>query len=315
MRAVKPLLALGGLVLLGFMLSKLSRVELTAALVRVGPWALVTPLLAAGWLLTNALALQQLLPSGVSLWGLWRNRFVSEGYNNLLPLLGLGGEGFKVRHLARTIPVADAVTATLEERLIDGVLGLWQPAACVALGAALLPLPRVAHDAALASALGSFALGIVALAAIFTPWPYRLAARAARLFGATAAPPATQDSVPATTATPRPKLGLRATASAVGWMLAGRVIGVSEIALIMLRLGHAPSLTEWLFVYGAFGVVGTIAWPVPGNLGVNEAAAVLLFQWLGLPAADGMALALVRRARLLAVSSFGVALFAAERRR
>jgi uncharacterized membrane protein YbhN (UPF0104 family) len=154
--------------------------------------------------------------------------------------------------------------------------------------------------------VGSFVLGLAALAAIFTPWPYRLAARAARLFGETA--PSGGDGT-------RPRLGLQATAIAVGWMLVGRVLGVGEVALIMLRLGHAPSLVQWIFVYGAFGVVGTIAWPVPGNIGVNEAAAVLLFQWLGLPAADGMALALVRRARLLLVSSFGVALFAAERRR
>jgi uncharacterized membrane protein YbhN (UPF0104 family) len=305
MRAIKPLLAFGGLVLLGFMLSKLSRAELAAALERVGPMALVTPLLAAGWLFTNAMALQQFLPRGVSILGLWRNRFVSEGYNNLLPLLGLGGEGFKVRHLARTIAVDDAVTATLKERLVDSVLGLWQPAACVALGAALLPLPHAAREAVWASAAGSFALGLGAVAVIFTPWPYRLAARAGRLFGGTA--PAVDVE--------RPRLGVRATAIAVGWMLVGRVLGIGEIALIMLRLGHAPSLVEWIFVYGAFGVVGTIAWPVPGNIGVNEAAAVLLFQWLGLPAADGMALALVRRARLLAVSSFGVALFAAERRR
>ena len=307
MRAVKPLLALAGLALLGLMLSKLSRVELAADLARVGPWALLTPLLACGWLYSNAMALYVFLPPAVSKWGLWRNRFVSEGYNNLLPLLGLGGEGFKVRHLQRTIPLDEAVTATLKERLVDSVLGLWQPAACVALGAIVLPLSRAGHDAAVASAVGSFALGCVALAAIFTPWPYRLAARATRLLSGKAA----ANDAPA----PRPKLGVRATIASVGWMLVGRVLGVCEIGLIMWRLGHAPSIVEWIFLYGAFGVVGTIAWPVPGNLGVNEAASMLLFQWLGLPQADGMALALVRRARLLFVSSCGVALFAAERRR
>jgi uncharacterized membrane protein YbhN (UPF0104 family) len=223
-----------------------------------------------------------------------------------------------VQHLARVIALDDAVTATLKERLVDSVLGLWQPAACVAIGAWLLPLPRAAHDAAIASAVGSFALGCVAVAAIFTPWPYRLAARAARLVDRKTA--RENDAPPARTPAPmreRPPLGVRATIVAIAWMLAGRVLGVCEIALIMWRLGQTPSLhalVEWIFLYGAFGVVGTIAWPVPGNLGVNEAAAVLLFQWLGLPPDDGMALALVRRARLLFVSSCGVALFAAERR-
>jgi hypothetical protein len=311
MRAVKPLLALAGLALLGYMLSKLSLARLAADLARVGPWALVTPLLACGWLYGNAMALYVFLPSAVSKWGLWRNRFVSEGYNNILPLLGLGGEGFKVQHLARVIALDDAVTATLKERLVDSVLGLWQPAVCVAIGAWLLPLPRAAHDAAIASAVGSFVLGCVAVAAIFTPWPYRLAARAARLVDRKAA---SEGDAPK----PRPRLGVRATIIAIAWMLAGRVLGVGEIALIMWRLGQTPSLhalVEWIFLYGAFGVVGTIAWPVPGNIGVNEAAAVLLFQWLGLPPDDGMALALVRRARLLFVSSCGVALFAAERPR
>lgn len=312
MRAVKPLLALAGLALLGFMLSKLSLERLGADLARVGPWALVTPLLACGWLYGNAMALYVFLPCAVSKWGLWRNRFVSEGYNNLLPLLGLGGEGFKVRHLQRVLPLDAAVTATLKERLVDSVLGLWQPAACVALGAWLLPLPRDGHDAAITAAVGSFALGCVALAAIFTPWPYRLAARVTRLVGGKNAA-TLADAAPA-----RPKLGVRATMASIAWMLVGRVLGVGEIGLIMWRLGQTPSLTalvQWIFVYGAFGVVGTIAWPVPGNLGVNEAASVLLFQWLGLPPDDGMALALVRRVRLLFVSSCGVALFAAERRR
>ncbi|HWE27455.1 MAG TPA: lysylphosphatidylglycerol synthase domain-containing protein, partial [Polyangia bacterium] len=266
MRAVKPLLALAGLVLLGYMLSKLSLARLAGDLARVGPWALVTPLLAGGWLYGNAMALYVFLPSAVSKWGLWRNRFVSEGYNNILPLLGLGGEGFKVQHLARVIALDDAVTATLKERLVDSVLGLWQPAACVAIGAWLLPLPRAAHDAVIASAVGSFALGCVAVAAIFTPWPYRLAARAARLVERNAA---SEDGASAQTRE-RPQLGVRRTIIAIAWMLAGRVLGVGEIALIMWRLGQTPSLhalVEWIFLYGAFGVVGTIAWPVPGNIG------------------------------------------------
>jgi hypothetical protein len=146
-QATRPLLALAGMVLLGYTLSRLSRADLGAALLRVGPAALWTiPLWCAG-MACNTMTLRALLPSPIGYAGLLHNRFISESYNNLLPLLGFGGEAFKVKYLQRWFTVEEAVGAMVQERLIDGVVDFFYTALMVALGTALLPLTTAGRDA------------------------------------------------------------------------------------------------------------------------------------------------------------------------
>jgi uncharacterized membrane protein YbhN (UPF0104 family) len=301
-RVAQPLLALAGVVLLGVMLSHLSRAELAAALRRVGPGGLWTLVLWVVGTLINALTLRALLPRGVPLLGLWHNRFISESYNGLLPLLGLGGEGLKVRFLVRYVTIERALTATVRERLIDAVVDFFYSAALVAWGALALPLQPAGRDASWAGAGLSLALGVLALVALATPLPSRLMARVGRWLGG--------DGAAATA-----ELPVGAQLAAAAWNLGGRLIGVAEVPLLLYLLGHRAPLVEWFFIAGALSVVGTISWPIPGSIGAAEVGAVVVFQWLGLPAADGMAFALVRRARQIFTSSFGVALLAVERRR
>jgi hypothetical protein len=300
-RAAKPILALAGVALLGVMLSRLSRAELAAALRRVGPAGAWTLLLWLGTMLANTLSLRALLPAKVPLRGLWRNRFISESYNNLLPLLGVGGEAFKVRHLARHVAVEVALAATVQERIVDALVDYVFSAALVGVGLATLPLSPGGRDAAWAGVALSAVLSVLALAALWRPLSSRVMARVARWLGAEAPAATTASS--------------RALVISAAWNLAGRVISMFEAMLLLHLLGHPAPLAVCCFMQGAQSVVGTIAWFIPGALGAAEAGTVLIFGWLGLPAADGMALALVRRARLVLTSSFGVALYALERRR
>jgi hypothetical protein len=300
-RAAKPLLALVGVALLGFTLSRLSRAEVGAALVRVGPAGLWTVALWCVGMLCNALTLRALVPAPVSLWGLWHNRFISESYNNLLPLLGLGGEGFKVKHLARTIPVEQAVAAMVQERLIDALVDFFYTAVTLAAGVALLPLSAAGRDAAWAGVALQLLLGVLAIVAVTTPLTGTLAARIGRWLGGSA-----PDAARAPTS---------ARVRAGAWNLVSRLLGIFEMMLLLRLLGHPAPLTLCCFLQGAISVVGTLSWFIPGSIGATEAGTVLAFHWLGLPAADGMAFALVRRARLTLTSSLGVILYVLERRR
>jgi hypothetical protein len=300
-RASKPILALVGVALLGIVLSKLSRAELWAALVRVGPAGLWTvPLWCVG-MLCNSLTLRALVPARLPLRGLWHNRFISESYNNLLPLLGFGGEAFKVKYLARYVPVERAVGAMVQERLVDAVVDFFYTSLTVALGASLLALSPAGRKAAWAGVALSLVLALLTLVAVATPLTGRLSARLGRWLGG---------STPAATRAPA-----RARLVAAGWNLASRLLGIFEMMLLLRLLGHPAPLVLCCFIQGAISVVGTLSWFIPGSIGATEAGTVVAFHWLGLPAADGMAFALVRRARLTLTSSFGVILYALQLRR
>jgi len=287
---------LAGMALLGYTLHRLPMAEVGAALRRVGPAGALTILFACGWLVAYAASLHALLP--VPFWPLVRNRFVVDGYNNLLPL-GWGGEPAKIQHLRRAgVTIEEAVAAGLRERLVDAFVGFAEPAVGVALGATLLSFtPAVRSGLTAASAI--YALLAAGTAVVyFLPLHGRLAAFIARRFG----------RAPAEVAPAPP----RALLAASLWNLAGRACGIGETLLLLHLFGYGTRPLVAMFLHGGLTMATMIAWFVPGGIGTTEAATVLLFGLLGLPAGDGMAFALVRRARLTLFGLAGVALHLAE---
>jgi uncharacterized membrane protein YbhN (UPF0104 family) len=293
-RWTKIALVAAGVALLGYTLHRLPAAEIGRALAHVGPAGAASALFALGWLATYGAALRVLLPVPISYWALLRNRLVVDGYNNLLPL-GWGGEPAKVRFLERNgVSLEQAVAAGLRDRLIDAFVGFAEPAIGVALGASLLRFTAAERDT-LYGASGIYALLAVGTVVVyFLPLHGRLAAFVARRFG----------RIPDEVA-PAPA---RALVAAGLWNVLGRVFGVGEMMFLLWLLGHGVRPLDAVFIHGGLAMAGTLAWFVPGGLGTTEAASVLLFGLLGLPAGDGMAFALVRRARLTLFGLVGVGL-------
>ena len=100
--------------------------------------------------------------------------------------------------------------------------------------------------------------------------------------------------------------------------IAGQLLLVSEVWLTFGALGFLPSWMSSIVVEGGTKVV-TIAFAfIPGQVGVSEGAYALLAVAIGLPAAAGLSLALVRRVRGLLVAGAclaAVTLAGGDRRR
>lgn len=81
--------------------------------------------------------------------------------------------------------------------------------------------------------------------------------------------------------------------------------GVFEIYFVLRALGADATLIQAYILEGGGKIFGLFAFIVPGNVGVREAGVAVLVSLFGLPAALGVTLSLVRRARAFGWAAIG----------
>jgi len=86
---------------------------------------------------------------------------------------------------------------------------------------------------------------------------------------------------------------------ACGVRLAGWVIGAGEVWLALLYLGHPVTLLQALMLESLGQAIRSAAFVIPGALGVQEGAYLILGTSIGIPPQIGIALSLVKRVREL----------------
>lgn len=88
-----------------------------------------------------------------------------------------------------------------------------------------------------------------------------------------------------------------------------------EVLVTLHAIGIDAGLTSAFIIEGGVKWIGTLFFFVPGQVGVSEGIYALLLPAVGLPAAAGVTIALVRRARALAVGGLGFLIMAAQSRK
>jgi putative membrane protein len=81
------------------------------------------------------------------------------------------------------------------------------------------------------------------------------------------------------------------------WQLLGWLTGAGEIWLAMRFLGHPLDVADAIAVEALIQAVSSVAFAVPGALGVQEGAFLLIGAALGIDAPTALALATARRIR------------------
>jgi hypothetical protein len=92
--------------------------------------------------------------------------------------------------------------------------------------------------------------------------------------------------------------------------LAGHLLLAIEIMVTLDALGLHAGPGPALIIEGAVKWIGALFFFVPGQIGVSEGIYAILLPAVGLPAAAGVTIALVRRARALIVGGVGFLFFA-----
>jgi uncharacterized membrane protein YbhN (UPF0104 family) len=94
-------------------------------------------------------------------------------------------------------------------------------------------------------------------------------------------------------------------AEVIGLEAAGHLLLVLEIWIVMSALGYSLSWRDPLLVEGGVKFISVAFSFIPGQVGASEGVYALLLRAIGLPAAAGLTLALVRRVRGLLVAAIG----------
>ena len=234
--------------------------------------------------------------------------WLRESVNGILPVARIGGEIAAYRFLRSHVAERGAIAATL---IVDMALSVLSQAAFTLIGLALLVAGGhggidVAHAAAAIAVMA--VLGVAFVLAQRSGAIGMLAARVDRLLAGRVA------SLHARSV--RVDEALRATyarrrdvASALAWQLGGWVAGAGEIWLALHFLGQPASVQDALVIEAIVQAASSAAFIVPGALGIQEGAFLLVGAALGIDAATALALAAARRLRDVVVFVPGVAAY------
>jgi putative membrane protein len=224
---------------------------------------------------------------------------VREGVNRLLPVASIGDNLVGIR-LVMTRGLPGAVVAA--SVLVEVLLTLFNQYGFIALGIVLSL--GVVHESSLA---GRLLLGVV----LMLPLPIGLALllrhgsvftrlerfmenlvgghnRLAALLSGSAR---LDDAVRALMSRP-PRL-----LAAAGWQQAGMIVGAVEVWLALRLLGHPVSVALAITLESLTLGVRSLAFVIPGALGVQEAALMLVGPLLGIDAELALSLSLAKRMR------------------
>jgi hypothetical protein len=289
-----------GLALFAFVLSQAPLGAIGTDIGRLGPMVLLAPVLALGWHACNTCAFRVLLDARVPWRTLYWNRLVGDGYNNLIPLGGVGGEPFKLRHLSRYLPAERVGVALVRDRIIESGFGFLTTGLLLVVGLSAIRAPGAARAGVWVVVVVGIAAAALSAAVATSALPGRLAARLSTLFGA-------GDAERVGT------LGRRRLGHVVCWHMPARVLGLTEVALLLWLLNIDLSFARVALVDSAANVAGVVGFMIPQGLGVLEGATLYAFASLGHPGAAAVAFALSRRGRLLLLAALGVGLHTVSR--
>ena len=305
------LTAVGGLALLMWMVASVGVSEIVADVRQVG-WRLIA-IIAIGGLrfLLRAIAWRMCLepPHTLSLGGAFAAVVCGDTIGNLTPLGPLVGEPAKAAFVRGRIALGPAVTALA----IENVLYTLSAAAMIAAGTVALLVSfqppsavRGVGTLAVAATLVLFAVALWML--------WRQPALISRALGL--APPLKRHAARMVEIETRIYSFASRRRSALPGLAAAELgfhaLGVAESYLTLWVLGQTPSLLTAFILETANRLITVVFKVIPLRLGVDEAGTAYVAQLLGLSTRTGLAIAIVRKMRMLFWSLVGGALLVRE---
>ncbi|WP_454765283.1 lysylphosphatidylglycerol synthase domain-containing protein [Cupriavidus campinensis] len=223
---------------------------------------------------------------------------VREAVNRLLPTIGVGGELVGIRLARRRVPDATGVTASV---VIEVMLTLFANYLFAAAGVMLLlaTTQAGAHGVLIVTGL-LLSLPVPALFAISLRHAslfVRLEALAQRLLGEDHHIAALIDGARLDAQIRQLTRRYWAMLRALGWQVAGLLVGTLEVWWGLALLGHPVTIGQAFAIEALTMAARQMAFFIPAGLGVQEAVMLLLGSLMGVDPQTSLSLALVKRAR------------------
>jgi CDP-L-myo-inositol myo-inositolphosphotransferase len=247
------------------------------------------------WILSNTFCIRTLVQGKVPFADLLFNQMTGDAYNTIIPMGGLGGEPYKIKHLTQWLDWHTASRAIVVDRLIHATTGMLFSA--VAVGFTLLTVEIdskfMVPLAIVSCVFAAGGLGMIWLA--LSSAPSKIAGYILKKLKIVEE--FRNDPLPA-----------GRFFQAFFFKFLGRSFNLIELLVIFSILGFAPGFGDLVAVAGMVSTSATLFFIIPQGLGVNEAGISSALSFLGYTAALGLTFGLIRRARMIFWALFGVAL-------
>lgn len=288
-----------GIVILSALVLNMDFAVVTESLSQVGNKVFLVFSVAIIWILANTMCIRTLVDKKVSFVDLLFNQMTGDAYNQIIPLAGLGGEPYKIKHLTQWLDWHTASRAIVVDRLIHATSGMLFSS--LGVGAMLMFVDEIPSGyfiplliMAIFFALGSFVMVWLSLSKA----PSKIAGYVLKKLKIVEE--YRNDPIPA-----------RRFFQAFFFKFIGRAFNLVEIFVMFSLFNIEPSFISLLAVAGMVSMSATLFFIIPQGLGVNETGISLALGFLGFPAALGITFGLIRRARMIFWALFGVGLHVA----
>lgn len=231
---------------------------------------------------------------------LWLVRMIGDAYNNVTPTAALGGEPVKAWLMKRRYGLAWRDTGA--GIVIARTSTMFALIVFVAIGVGLVWRRPDLHGGQQGLALATLLAIVAGTAAIFLAQYFKLSTRLARALGTTRwgarlvrAITAVEDIDRQITAYYQQHRGALLVSIGAAWL--AWVLGAVEAWLILNALGAGLRFAEVWIMEAFVQSVRAASFFIPAAIGTQEAAMLVMVEWLLGAQSLGVAMALVRRAR------------------
>lgn len=290
----------------------------TFLLIREGAAQVGSAIATAGWALVAIIAYHFLVPvflDSLAWWVLFPRaerppfrriywmRWIGESVSTLVPSAAVGGDIVRARLAAITgTPIATAAATVL----VDLTLGVFTQAAFTLLGVVLLVNATGQKNFVGPTIIGT-AVGIVAVGGFYFVQRRGMFSFLARMIAKLANSPEWQSLVQSGATLDETVRSLyarrRAAIACCGWTILSLILNSGEIYIALWALHLHATIANAIILQSMALTIRSVAFPVPGGIGVQESGYVLVGNLLGIPGEAAFALSLIARVREL---GFGI---------
>lgn len=286
-----------GVVILCALIFNMDLGVVTASLAQVGNKIFLIFSVAVLWIIANTLCIYMVIgPGKVSFADLLYNQLTGDAYNTVIPMAGLGGEPYKIKHLTQWLDWHTASRSIVVDRLIHSNTGILFGAVGGGLMLAYVDNIPAAYYIPLVVVCSVLTVVSIVMAWLtLTKAPSKLAGYVLKKLKIIE--DYRSDPIPPG------RFFL-----AYFFKFLGRTFYLVEIYVMFRIFGLEPSFIDLASVAGMIALSATMFFVIPQGLGVNESGISLALDFLGYAAALGITFGLLRRARMIFWALFGIAL-------
>jgi putative membrane protein len=290
----------------------------TGLLIREGAAQVGKAVATAGWAIVVVIAYHFLVPvflDALAWWVLfpkaeqpplrrvYRMRWIGESVSTLVPSAAVGGDIVRARLAAIS---GGSVATAAGTVLVDLTLGVFTQAAFTLLGVVLLVSATGQRNFVGPTIIGTI-VGVAAVGGFYFVQRLGMFRFLARMIAKLANSPEWQSLVQSGAALDETIHSLyarrRAVLACCGWTIVSLVLNSGEIFIALWALNLHASIVNAIILQSMALTIRSVAFPVPGGLGVQESGYVLVGNLLGIPGETAFALSLIARVREL---GFGI---------